>query len=126
VEGACQLLAAVASGSGFGERDWEDVLRRFRQAPLPDCPCIHPYVGYLEVRTDIIDQEFQITADQIEDIYLREYLFDQNITEEVFAEWIKSASLNQAGTLEEPEAEDISDSDTEDEPQPLVVPVDGG
>ena len=52
---------------------------------------------------------------------MREYLFDQNISEEVFAEWIKSASLNQAGIVEEPEAEDI-----EDEPQPLVVSVDGG
>ena len=80
----------------------------------------------LEVRTEIIEEEFQISDFQVEDIGLEDYLEDQHISSILFAEWIKAASLDIAGTLQEPEAENNSDSDTEDEPQPLVVSVNGG
>ena len=122
IEGALNLLAAVATGSGFTPDQWDDCLRRFRPAPIANIP----FVGYLEVRTEIIEEEFQISDFEIEDIGLEDYLEDQHISSALFAEWIKAASLDQAGTLEEPEAENNSDSDTEDEPQPLVVSVNGG
>ena len=115
IEGALNLLAAVATGSGFTPDQWDDCLRRFRPAPIANIP----FVGYLEVRTEIIEEEFQISDFQVVDIGLEDYLNDQRISTILFAEWIKAASLDQAGTLEEPEAE-------EDEPQPFVASVNGG
>ena len=54
IEGALNLLAAVATGSGFTPDQWDDCLSRFRPAPIANIP----FVGYLEVRTEIIEEEF--------------------------------------------------------------------
>ena len=67
------------------------------------------------MRTEIIEEEFQISDFQVVDIGLEDYLDDQHISAILFAEWIKAASLDLAGTLQEPEAENNSYSDTEDD-----------